>query len=250
MGIIYLVQPAVLIGTNRFKIGCSSKSNLSRVRNGYRNGTRYLHIMECDKPFEVEKVMKEEFNSKFNLIAGTEFFEGDEITIKRLFYKVYERVIYDVDEDNVSVNNVNTEIHNNKFECGRCGYTTKRKYNLIQHLKSKRICDPVLLDMERKYLLLILGEKKYTPGISKNKHIECFECLKCDRFYTHKENMCKHKNHHIKTRSIDDAINKLIEVRQQANDALKTNIELTKVRIEKEKYIKRLKQIENTITDE
>ena len=46
MGILYLVQPSELRNTFRFKIGRSSKFDLSRVRS-YRNGTRYLCIMEC-----------------------------------------------------------------------------------------------------------------------------------------------------------------------------------------------------------
>mgnify|MGYP006090550431 CR=1 FL=1 len=41
-GIIYLIQPAELVGTNRYKIGCSKKPNLDRVKKGYKKGTRYL----------------------------------------------------------------------------------------------------------------------------------------------------------------------------------------------------------------
>lgn len=45
-GIIYFVQPAELVGTDRYKIGCSKKPKLDRCKNGYRNGTRYLSIMK------------------------------------------------------------------------------------------------------------------------------------------------------------------------------------------------------------
>ena len=54
-GSVYMVQPAELVGTNRFKIGCSSKNDLSRCKTGYKTGTRYIHIMECTDPFAVEK---------------------------------------------------------------------------------------------------------------------------------------------------------------------------------------------------
>lgn len=30
-GIIYLIQPSELVGTNRYKIGCSTKTSLDRV---------------------------------------------------------------------------------------------------------------------------------------------------------------------------------------------------------------------------
>ncbi len=37
-GIIYMVQPAELVGTPRYKIGCSEKKTLDRCRNGYKKG--------------------------------------------------------------------------------------------------------------------------------------------------------------------------------------------------------------------
>ena len=41
-GMVYLVQPCELVGTNRIKIGMSSISNFSRIKNGYRKGTLWL----------------------------------------------------------------------------------------------------------------------------------------------------------------------------------------------------------------
>ena len=38
-GIIYLLQPAELVGTDRFKFGCSTNNNLDRCKNGYKKGT-------------------------------------------------------------------------------------------------------------------------------------------------------------------------------------------------------------------
>jgi hypothetical protein len=87
-GIVYLVQPAELVGTNRYKIGCSSKNDLSRCKNGYKNGTRYIHIMECTEPFNIESVIKQVFNEKFKLIAGKEYFEGNETDMKTTFFEI------------------------------------------------------------------------------------------------------------------------------------------------------------------
>lgn len=89
MGILYIVQPAELVGTNRYKIGCSNKSTLERVKKGYKNGTRYLHILECDNAIKIEKQIKKDFNLLFNLIAGTEYFQGDEDAMKKVFYEKY-----------------------------------------------------------------------------------------------------------------------------------------------------------------
>ena len=44
-GIIYLIQPAELLGTNRYKIGCSGKNSLDRCKKGYKIGSRYLSII-------------------------------------------------------------------------------------------------------------------------------------------------------------------------------------------------------------
>lgn len=87
-GIIYLIQPAELVGTERYKIGCSSKTSLERCQNGYKKGSRFLNIMECNDPFGLEKKIKDAFGRRFRLVAGKEYFEGDEEEIKREFYSV------------------------------------------------------------------------------------------------------------------------------------------------------------------
>lgn len=77
MGIIYILQPCQLIGTNRYKIGRSSKNDLSRVRS-YGKNSRYLCIMECIDDIYVERLLINKFNKKYKRIAGNEYFEGCE----------------------------------------------------------------------------------------------------------------------------------------------------------------------------
>lgn len=84
-GIIYFIQPAELIGSNGYKIGCSSLPNISRVQNGYRRNTRYLCIMECYDPFQLEKIIINAFNDRFLLINGREYFSGNETDMFNLF---------------------------------------------------------------------------------------------------------------------------------------------------------------------
>lgn len=87
MGILYLVQPAILLNTDRYKIGRSSKGDLSRVRS-YGNKTRYLCIMEIDNDIYVERLLINHFNKKYKLIAGHEYFEGDENSMLNTFIDV------------------------------------------------------------------------------------------------------------------------------------------------------------------
>lgn len=102
MGIIYLIQPAELVGTNRVKIGCSTKSNLDRIKNGYKNGTKYICIQECYEPFKIEKKLKDVFLNNFNLIAGKEYFEG---SIKEIKIKFMEVLLDELKNELVYENN-------------------------------------------------------------------------------------------------------------------------------------------------
>ena len=90
-GTIYLIQPAELVGTERYKIGCSAKNDLERCKKGYKKGTRYMDIRECDCPFAVEREVKTQFNTKFKLVAGNEYFEGNEADIKKEFNDVVSK---------------------------------------------------------------------------------------------------------------------------------------------------------------
>jgi hypothetical protein len=83
-GIVYLIQPQELVGTDRYKVGCSGKSDLKRIHS-YKTGSRYICIMECVDPYNIEKKLIEKFNKHFKLIAGREYFEGDIEKMKKYF---------------------------------------------------------------------------------------------------------------------------------------------------------------------
>jgi len=88
MGILYFIQPAELVGTNRFKVGCSAKNDLSRVKS-YKVGTRTIMILQCEDPFGIEQKVLQEFNTRFHKIAGNEYFEGNELDMRTVFYETY-----------------------------------------------------------------------------------------------------------------------------------------------------------------
>ena len=87
-GVIYLVQPAELVGTHRYKVGCSKKPNLDRCKKGYKKGTRFIAIMECKYPLVIESELKKAFNKKFELIAGREYYKGNESDMRDEFLKI------------------------------------------------------------------------------------------------------------------------------------------------------------------
>jgi hypothetical protein len=88
MGILYFIQPAELVGTNRYKVGCSTKNDLSRIK-AYKMGTRMIMILECNDPFIVEQKIIQTFKEKFSKIAGNEYFEGYEVEMRKAFYDTF-----------------------------------------------------------------------------------------------------------------------------------------------------------------
>ncbi len=93
-GIIYFLQPCELVGTFRYKIGCSKICNLNRCQTGYRKGTRYLCIMECINPLELERNIKNIFNKK----KKEDFMELVDKKIKNLLYNKKDIVINNYDK--------------------------------------------------------------------------------------------------------------------------------------------------------
>lgn len=99
-GTIYLIQPAELVGTDRYNIICSTKNDLDTFKKDYKKETRFIDSRECENPFDVEQEVKSWFNSKFKLVAGKKYFEGNETDIKREFNDVISKIIL---EDEVCV---------------------------------------------------------------------------------------------------------------------------------------------------
>lgn len=114
-GMIYLIQPEELLFTNRYKIGCSSKKDLSRL-SAYKKNTRYLCTMECNNPYDLENKIKDEFKQKYKLIAGNEYFEGIEKDIFNNFINIVQT--YNNEKyDNTLIKN-NSNIINNTIKEG------------------------------------------------------------------------------------------------------------------------------------
>ena len=66
----------------------SDIENLGRMKS-YKNGSRYLCIFDCDDALDVERKLLKEFNLKYDLIAGREYFEVEcELTMISLFVDI------------------------------------------------------------------------------------------------------------------------------------------------------------------
>jgi hypothetical protein len=76
-GYVYLIQPAQFLGTNIFKVGCSTLQNMSRVNNGYKRGSHIMACLTCKDPKFTESFILKIFRQKFTLFTGNEYFMGD-----------------------------------------------------------------------------------------------------------------------------------------------------------------------------
>ena len=92
-GCVYLVQPDILIGTNRYKIGLTKQNDFSRSSKNIR----VLNIRGCNNPDFILNKIKESFKQIFKLIARNEYFEGDEISMINTFNKIVNDNEYNVD---------------------------------------------------------------------------------------------------------------------------------------------------------
>lgn len=129
MGIVYLIQPTELIGTDRYKIGCSRKSDLSRINTGYHKGTTPDLIEVVDEPFDVEKRLKKSFADRFALVAGTEYFAGNVADMKRCFKCVTTGIDISVGEAEVAEE---APVVNDR-QCPKCSKVFSRKDSLKRH---------------------------------------------------------------------------------------------------------------------
>lgn len=197
-GLIYLIQPVELIGTERYKIGMTSNPNLDRCKNGYKKGSRYICIMECNEPLVLERNIKNIFNEKFTLIAGKEYYEGNEKYVLNTFNNL-------VIEYN---NSFLINIDNFEYKCMDCNKHFKRNENLKYHI-AKNAC-------KTNKAFCKYCKKGFTSSISMNRHIRQYCKVKMSDYDNKKERFDKlvrleEKNLLLeaKNKAIEDELNKI-----------------------------------------
>lgn len=166
MGIVYLIQPTELIGTERYKIGCSKQSDLSRINTGYRKGTTPIVINHVEHPFEAEKLVKCRFAQLFTLIAGHEVFAGNLADMKQCFKQVmldYDRTFENAPKEEVAVAAQAERLAEKeklaKLTCCKCGKVLTSVRNVRNHEKK---CDGLQpLQCKRCFKFFASKQSKY-----------------------------------------------------------------------------------------
>jgi DNA-directed RNA polymerase subunit RPC12/RpoP len=207
-GIVYLIQPAELVGdTSTFKIGCSEKMNLERFDN-YKNGTRYLCIMECVNPYEIEKKIKFVFNKKFKLKAGREFFQGDELEMIKEFVSLVfnhkqlnKEKQYNNQEDNLELNVEQTQEQNKEQTQEQNKEQTQEQNKEQTQEQNKEQTQE--LNVEQTQELNVEQTQELNKNIEKEKEPnkkskDTYICEQCNAEFQTNSGLWKHKIKHQK----------------------------------------------------
>jgi len=200
-GSVYLVQPVELIGTNRYKIGCSSKNDLSRCLNGYNKGTRYITILECPEPFKVESQIIRVFKDKFKLIGGREYFEGDETEMRTKFieivdsYKLNENPIEMPIIENPEQEDKPQNIDTDTLVCKACSRTYCSYASFKRHIVQGR-CKGKLQNT----LNSSIDISDTSSEISESERVTCMSCNKpfANKYSLQRHNMGACKSSRLK----------------------------------------------------
>jgi len=83
-GYVYLLQPELVLNTNKYKIGCAGGNTLKRIKCYGKNSIIYI-TYRCNNYVELEKKLIKEFKTNYKLIQGNEYFEGNIINMKKSF---------------------------------------------------------------------------------------------------------------------------------------------------------------------
>ena len=129
IGTIFLIQPAELVGTNRYKIGFIHDKNTKEYINNYLDGTRFIIMLECNNLQNIINEKKNILKQKFKLVACDEYYEGKECEIKQFIIAIIDKYLninsdHIIENDNIDENddidendniNINDNIDENKI---------------------------------------------------------------------------------------------------------------------------------------
>jgi len=149
-GLLYLIQPAELVGTQRYKIGYSKNNDITKFRKDYKKGSRFLDIYEYDRAPLLVREIRNNFNNKFKLVAGRTYYEGNETDIKKNFNAIISNYnnANNINSQNLiaSTNSQNllTSTSASKYNSNYCNnYQSLSNYSYMQNIMYGTKCQPM-----------------------------------------------------------------------------------------------------------
>lgn len=218
---VYLVQPDMLLNTNKYKFGMSKEVD-KRVKNYGSNG-KILAKYRCKYSLLHEKKLK--YIYKNMVFVRNEYIQHDDENILiYLFYKcvastatiikfIKKYILNKIkkekrqlklihSQENNLVNNSNnykehsSKISTNnstifKYSCPRCNYSTNSSQSYIRHIKRVNICDGTKsnISLEIEYKNHIEIRKK---ALEKSKDNQTFICDLCNKKLSSRQSLDNH----------------------------------------------------------
>ena len=181
-GIVYLVQPKQYINTNVYKIGYSSKTNLSRCYS-YGAGSECIYVMNCLNPTIVEKKIIEAFKKNFELVIGREYFCGERTRIESVFLEVVMKQISN-ESDKSSINSPDNETNfmNNS------GVVFNNDSTVATDTINPVANTSIIINQN------LNANPAEAVVVTRNFGRKCFNCKECDYSTIDKSNYNKHLN--------------------------------------------------------
>lgn len=149
-GLLYLIQPAELVGTHRYKIGYSKNNDITKFRKDYKKGSRFLDIYEYERSPLLVREIRNNFNNKFKLVAGRTYYEGNETDIKKNFNAIISNYSYanNINSQNLiastNSHNLLTSNSNRDSNSNYCNnYQSLTNYSYMQNIMYGTKCQPM-----------------------------------------------------------------------------------------------------------
>jgi hypothetical protein len=254
-GIIYLIQPGLLVGSKIYKLGYSNSPTLSRCINGYIKGSRYISIHECYDPLVVEKILIKKFKNLFTLAGGNENFEGDE----NIMCMTILQTIIEYKQNNAPSNNSLTNITNNtSTNITPTNTTNNTPSNNIPNSTTNNTSTNTSTSIPTNIIATNDTKPTNTPtntptnipndttneSLTNNKHsVINYYCKICKSYYSSYQSLWIHnKKYHINNcekcnKKFDNLQNKLIHQKNcsgnSSNQNLKSELNILKCKISK-----------------
>lgn len=217
-GTVYFIQPTELINTNKYKIGMSKKNDLCRLKT-YHKGTRFICVMSCKCPVIVETILKKIFQTKYKLIAGTEYFEGIEEEMLDDFLKIIKK------NKNNNLKDKEIKIEINKEENIEINKEENNEINIDDNEINKKTKSCTICNKNYKnYNSLWNHNKKFhqKPDIVIRK----YQCNYCERKFNDSSNKCKHQKS-CKNKKTDNT--EIEELKEKVNTQINLHDNLIKI---------------------
>jgi len=146
-GLLYLIQPAELVGTQRYKIGYSKNNDITKFRKDYKKGSRFLDIYEYERAPLLVSEIRNNFNNKFKLVAGRTYYEGNETDIKKNFNAIISNYsnANNINSQNLiaSTNSQNLLTNNNSNASASNKFRSLTNYSYMQNIMYGAKCQPM-----------------------------------------------------------------------------------------------------------